>query len=131
MLDCFHVLQASLTECCILLELAPLELYRFLSGPLGVLGAFKSTLRLLSEHILDFIVPIVAQLVSQIALPGLSIDVLIDRCRSAVGEQGLVVQVVLLVVSKTVTESRRLIEQTLIIHHVPHCRLGLSKRNLF
>ena len=77
------------------------EFDRLRTGTLGILGAFKAALGLLFKNILHFIIPVIAQLVSQIALASLTIDVLVNRRSSTVREERFVIQVVIFVITET------------------------------
>jgi len=86
-------------------------------------------MRLLLQYSFDLIIAIIAQLVRQVALAGLTIYVLVNRRSSSVCEQGFVVKVVILFVAEPVPKPRSLIEKPLVIHHVSDRRLSLSERN--
>lgn len=130
-----RALQATLTECLVFVECATLELYWLGSRGLlrisffvgfGIGAALKAALRWCTQHLLDIIVAIIiTQLIGECSLASLSFYVLVDAGSGAVGEKRLVIEVVVLIVAKSLTKTSSLIEQTLVKHDIASRRLRL------
>lgn len=133
-----HIESNPFTVRCIFLQVSLFELYRF--GPIrnGFLVrscAFEPSLRLLAttvlEDLFDSIViafPVIAQIGGQCTGARLSVHVLVDAGGGSVREQGLLVQIVVLIVSEPGANPRGLVEKPLVIQCVPRRRrLSLAK----
>ena len=138
-------LEASLAESLVFTERSPFKFDRFRSHRLlgtsflilswGVCSALKSPTRCLSEHLLDIratliFAIVVTKLICQVALASFSIDVLVDTCGRSVRKQRLIIQIVVFIISKALSQSSCLVEQTLIKHDIFRSGLGLTQSNL-
>ena len=127
---------STLGESIILFEFSALKLNWFLAGALLLwciwfgACAFETTFWLLAQYSLDFIVSVVAQLVCQVTLSSFPVYILVNRSSTPVSEKGFVIQIVLFIIPKAMTKPGCLIKQSLIIHHIFDCWLGLAESDL-
>ena len=135
--------ETALTKCFIFIHCTSLELdwfsagwflRRFLLGCIGIRTAFESASWSLSENFLDiwlsFVIIVITELVCKSTLTCFSLDILVNACSCSVSKERLIIQVVILVIAKALAQSCRLIEQSLIKHHILYSWLSLTKCDL-
>ena len=142
---CRASFKTSLAKGLIFIHCASFKLYRFCSDWLlgsfllltsSVRSAVKRSTRSLTKHLFNIgasviLALVIAQLVSQSTLTSFSVDVFINAGCSPICEQRLVIEIVVLVITKALAKPCRLVKQPLIEHDIFCGGLSLTKSDLF
>lgn len=102
----------------------------------SVRSTVKCSTRCLAKHLFNIrasliLALVIAQLVSQSTLTSFSVNVFINAGCSPICEQRLIIEIVVLVVSKALAKPCRLVKQSLIEHDIFGGGLSLTESDFF